>query len=87
MPRKTTSGSARSKAPITVPTPPSPSLGDLIQAGAVALDISDADVEMLEGLVIGGQVYDLAETPELARAIRGMYVDDPDPVVAAAAGA
>jgi len=84
MTRKTITDTARAAAPVAVSE--TPSLSDIIRAGAIALDIADADVDMLEGLVIDGQVYDLAETPELANAIRGMYVDDPDPVVAAAAG-
>lgn len=85
MPRKTTTTAARSTAHTVVATAEVPSLSDIIRAGAVALDVTDADVDMLEGLVIEGQVYDLGDTPELARAIRGMYVTDPDPVVAAAA--
>lgn len=84
MTRKTITDAALTTAPAAVSE--TPSLSDIIKAGAIALDIADADVDMLEGLVLDGQVYDLADTPELANAIRGMYVHDPDPVVAAAAG-
>jgi hypothetical protein len=86
MPRKSTAGTPRGTTSTTVADAEIPSLSDIIRAGAVALDIAEADVDMLEGLVIEGQVYDLGDTPELARAIRGMYVNDPDPVIRVAAG-
>lgn len=71
MPRKTITDTA-----LATPPPPvsdTPTLTDIIRAGAIALDISDADVDMLEGLVIDGQVYDLADNPELANALHHMY--------------
>lgn len=84
MPRKTTAEAARGNPSRVVANAEVPSLSDIIRAGAVALDVTDADLDMLEGLVMQGEVYDLGETPELARAIRGMYVADPDPVIRAA---
>lgn len=51
----------------TAPDPESAAttLEDVIRAGVAALDLPADQAELLEGIVVGGEVYDLSDRAEI----------------------